>query len=126
MLYKFIFYIFLLVQNNTYGFLKNPVVYNNINKLKMTNPNDMINYLTSIKDYTVITKGEKNKNLEELLYKKNIDVYYVNIENLLDSKEILEFLQKKYKNIHGIEYTWIFYRGHFFGSIEDMYYKINK
>ena len=35
-------------------FQKNPVMYNNI---KMTNPNDMINYLTSIKDYTVIIKG---------------------------------------------------------------------
>jgi hypothetical protein len=90
------------------------------------NPNDMINYLISIKDYTVITKGEKNRNLEELLYKKNIEVYYINIENLLDSKEILEFLQKKYKNIDSIENTWIFYRGHFFGSIEDIYQKINK
>jgi len=92
----------------------------------MKNANDMINYLISIKDYTVITKGEKNRNLELLLNEKNIEVYYVNIENLLDSREILEFLQKKYRNIHGIEYTWIFYKGHFFGSIEDIYSKINK
>ena len=122
MLYKFIFYIFLLFKNNTYGFSKKQLIYN-INKLILTNPNDMINYLTSIKDYTIITKGEKNKNLELLLNEKNIQVNYVNIENLINSKEVFDFLQKKYKNIHSIEYTWIFYKGHFFGSIEDIYNK---
>jgi len=112
----------MLFKNNTYGFPKKPLIYN-INKLRLTNPNDMINYLTSIKDYTIITKGEKNKNLELLLNEKNIQVNYINIENLINSKEVFDFLQKKYKNIHGIEYTWIFYKGHFFGSIEDIYNK---
>jgi hypothetical protein len=87
----------------------------------MMKSNDMINYLTSIKDYTIITIGDENRHIEEIMHKNNMKVYYVNLDNILDKNEIIEILKKKYKNINTSEYIWIFYRGFFMGTTEDIY-----
>jgi hypothetical protein len=87
---------------------------------------NMINYLTSIKDYTIITVGERNRIFESQLLEKNLNVYYVNLENIIDYKDILEYLNKKYI-IHdsGGEF-WIFFKGFYLGSKEEFDYILNK
>jgi len=120
MFIKYIFGLSFLLFNLIYSF--NFKFYNNnkINYLNMMKPNDMISYLTSIKDYTIITVGDDNKDIEELMYKNNMKVYYVNLDNIFDKIEIIEILKKNYKNINSSEYLWVFYRGFFMGSREDI------
>ena len=79
----------------------------------------MINYLTSIKDYTIIANSDDYKNLEEVMVKNNMNVYYINlnnITNITDKNEIFYLLKKKYNNIESGEDLWIFYKGFFIGS----------
>lgn len=83
-------------------------------------PNHMVDYLTSIKDYTIISIGETNRELETKLIEKNYKVYYVNLENIIDYNDILEYLKTKYKNYNSGEYLWVFYKGFFIGSREDL------
>jgi hypothetical protein len=120
MFIKYIFGLSFLLFNLIYSF--NFKFYNNnkIDYLNMMKPNDMISYLTSIKDYTIITVGDDNKDIEELMYKNNMKVYYVNLDNIFDKIEIIEILKKNYKNINSSEYLWVFYRGFFMGSREDI------
>ena len=94
---------------------------NKIFYLNMMKPTDMLNYLTSIKDYTIITVGDKNRNIEELMYKNNMNVYYVNLNNIFDKNEIITILETKYKYFDNNEYLWFFYRGIFAGTREDIY-----
>ena len=127
MLYKFYFLLFLLFTNNILSF-KNKILIQPLNynlKLNM-NPNDLINYLTSIKDYTIITVGDKSKNLENLMINKNLKVYYVDLNNLLNKDEILIFLKEKYNTLEISDDLWIFYQGFYIGSGEDIYNFINK
>jgi len=84
-------------------------------------PNDMINYLTSFKDYTIITTDDNCKSIEDLMIKNDMKVYYVNLNNLLDKNEILEILINKYNNFDSSENLWIFYKGFFIGSRNDIY-----
>jgi hypothetical protein len=99
---------------------------NIINKNLYMQPRDMINYLTSIKDYTIITIDEKSKNLEEYMINNDMKVYYVNLNDIFDKKEILNILKSKYKHLDSGEDLWIFHRGFFIGSREDVYKIINK
>ena len=94
---------------------------NKIFYLNMMKPTDMLKYLTSIKDYTIITVGDKNRNIEELMYKNNMNVYYVNLNNIFDKNEIITILETKYKYFYNNEYLWFFYRGNFIGTREDIY-----
>lgn len=123
MLYKFCF-LFILIINNAYSFRNKIMLQRNNLRLNM-NPNDMINYLTSIKDYTIITVGEDYKNLEEHMINNTMKVYYVNLNNVFDKNEILTILKKRYNNIETGEDLWIFYRGFFIGSKEDINRIIN-
>lgn len=123
MLYKFCF-LFILIINNAYSFRNKIMLQRNNLQLNM-NPNDMINYLTSIKDYTIITVGEDYKNLEEHMINNTMKVYYVNLNNVFDKNEILTILKKRYNNIETGEDLWIFYRGFFIGSKEDINRIIN-
>jgi len=125
MYYKlFILYIFFSV---IYGFKNNntPLFTNSINKLTMQ-PNDMINLLTSIKEYTIITEGDKNKNLEELMLNNKMNVYYADLNNLLNKNEILSYLKSKYSHLESGENLWIFYKGFILGSRDVIYGIINK
>lgn len=125
MLYNlFLFFIFFY---NILGFKPNnmPLFNNNLDKLSMT-PNNMINLLTSIKEYTIITEGNSNKLLEELMLNNSMNVYYADVNNLLDKQEILSFLKKKYRNLESGENLWIFYKGFLLGSRESVYSIIKK
>lgn len=115
MIYKI--FLILILLSTTYSFLnKNIVPIPNL----LLKPNNMIDYLTSIKDYTIITVGEANRELENKLGEKEYKVYYVNLENILQYNDILEYLKIKYKNYNSGEDLWIFYKGFFLGSREDI------
>ena len=102
-----------------------PLFTNGISKLTMK-PNDMINLLTSIKEYTIITEGDNNKKLEELMLKNNMNVYYVDVNNLLNKDEILSYLKLKYSHLESGENLWIFYKGFILGSRDVVYGMVEK
>ena len=120
-------FIFILFLNLVFGFKNNniPLFCNSISKLTM-NPNDMINLLTSIKEYTIITEGENNKKLEELMLNNNMNVYYADVNNLLNKDEILSYLKTKYSHLESGENLWIFYKGFILGSRNVVYGIIKK
>ena len=99
-------------------------IYKQTSKISSTilcmEPPDMINYLTSFKDYTIITRGIQSKNLEEIMIEKNMQVYYVNIDNLLDKDDIESFLKSKYKNMYSDDDLWVFHKGYYIGSSVDI------
>jgi hypothetical protein len=90
------------------------------------NNNDLINYLISFKDYTIISEGYKNKYLESLLIENNMNVYYVNIDNLLNKDDVLDFMKKKYRNCNSGDNLWFFYKGFFMGSYDELLEIIDK
>lgn len=110
MLYNYFIYFFLM--QCIFAF-KNKIVTNHIlNKKIFMKPYDMIDYITSIKDYTIISTNDRNKNLQEIMIDNNMNAYYVNINNIFDKDEILNILNQKY----GEHNLWIFYKGSFIGS----------
>ena len=92
MLYNYFIYFFLI--QCIFTFKNNIVVKNKLNKKIFMKPTDMINYITSIKDYTIISTNDKNKNLQENMINNNMNAYYVNINNIFDKDEILKFVKK--------------------------------
>ena len=124
MLYNII--IFTLFFNYIVCFKNNnaPLFDNAIYKLNMK-PNDMINVITSIKEYTIITDNNNNKNLEELMIKNDMNVYYININNLLDKDDILSYLKTKYSHLDSGENLWIFYKGFILGSRDVIFSIVN-
>jgi hypothetical protein len=108
---------------NSNIFLEKNKIYqlNSMKSNHMMKPNDMIDYLISIKDYTIITIGDENRVIEDIMYKNDMKVYYVNLNNIFDKNEIIEILENKYKNLYSGEKLWIFYRGFFMGSRDDIY-----
>ena len=105
---------FIFKNNNT------PLFTNSISKLTMK-PNDMINLLTSIKEYTIITDGTTNKNLEELMLKNDMNVYYADVNNLLNKDEVLSYLKTKYSHLESSENLCIFYQGFILGLRDVIY-----
>jgi len=126
-IFNFKILIFLLAIQKTQSF-HNKKILPNINIIKSFEipPISILNYLTSIKDYTIITDNDKNKDIEELMNQNNINVYYFNINNLLNKNEILDVLKYNHNNLETAENLWIFYRGHFIGSRNDALKIINK
>jgi len=89
-------------------------------------PIDMIKYVSSFKDYIIISDSDNNKDLELFMLRNNLQTYYFNVDNLLNKKEVIDYLLKEYKNYDSGENIWIFHRGFFFGSREDIYNLIKK
>jgi hypothetical protein len=120
-------FILTLFFNLIFSFKNNytPLYSNGINKLTMK-PNDMINLLTSIKEYTIITEGNENKNLEQLMLNSEMNVYYVDVNNLLNKDEILSYLKTKYSHLDSGENLWIFYKGFILGSRNVVYGVVKK
>jgi len=109
------------------GFINKNVDFRFITKNLMENSNknimsnkDLINYLISFKDYTIISKGENYKILENLLIENDMKVYCVNIDNLMEKDEILSYIKNKYKNCASGDNLWVFYKGFFIGSNEEI------
>jgi hypothetical protein len=122
-----IIYSYLLYITCIYSFKNNLLFVNNKFKKKLfMKPHDMIDYLTSIKDYTIITVDDKNKVLQDQMINNDMNVYYVNLNNIMDKNEILNILINKYKHLDTGENLWIFHKGYFFGSREDVYKIISK
>jgi len=119
---KFSVLLFLLFSIKIYSFQNKKILpdLNYIKTLSMRS-NYMIDYLTSIKDYTIITDSDRNKELEELMISNDFKVYYVNINNLLNKDEILDILKKNHNNLETAENLWVFHKGFFFGSRNDIY-----
>jgi len=125
--YIFIFYYSLLFLTGINSFKNNLLLTNNkLNKHLFMKPQDTINYLTSLRDYTIITVGNKNKILEEMMIINDMKVYYADLNNIIDKNEILDILTNKYKHLDSGENLWIFHKGYFFGSREDVYKIISK
>ena len=87
--------------------------------LNMT-PYEQVNYLTSIRDFTIITRGNSYRKIEDIMNENGLNVYYVNLDNMIDKDNILKYLEKQYKNQYTGEHFWVFYRGTFNGYIEDI------
>ena len=119
--------IFLLLLRKIESF-QNKKILPNINIIKsFPIPSDsIISYLTSIKDYTIITDNDKNKDIEEIMNQNNINVYYFNINNLLNKNEVIDILKYTHNNLEDGENLWIFYKGHFIGSRNDAIKLISK
>jgi hypothetical protein len=129
-MYKYLLGFFFIYIFNTYPFhaykLNNtPLFSNNLHKL-LFKANDMLDILTSIKEYTIITDNENDKHLYDILNGLHKNVYFINLNNLLDKDNILSYLKERYNNIDTGENLWIFYRGFMLGSRESINQIIKK
>jgi hypothetical protein len=127
--YIFIIILFNQLYQNSYSFKKIniPSPLTHINKINMS-PRNMLDILTSLEEYTIITDGEKNKDLYELMQKNKMNVYYIDINNLLEKKELLNYLKTKYSYLDNSDDLWIFSKGFLYGSrkIMEDFIKNNK
>ena len=87
------------------------------------NSDKMIDYLVSIKDYTIICNDDKYKVLEQKMIDNDMKVYYVNLNNIFNKNEIIDILEKKYWYLDNKKKLWIFYNGQFI-DFENKIYKI--
>jgi hypothetical protein len=114
-------FIGLLISNSILSY--NPIRFNknNFQIFKFSKPNELLNYLISFDDFTIITVGEENRKISDDMIKKNLTVYYFDLNNLDDKNDILNYLRKKYKNYDSGEDLWIFHKGFFIGSGLEIY-----
>ena len=130
MIFKFsILLILFFIKTN--GFLNNGNKFNKFRKNTYLNEFirkdqiksiEMINYLTSFEDYTIITIGDKNRYIQDLMIMNNMKVYYANINNLLDNVNLKKYLKTRYNYINcdnENENAWIFHRGEYVSSKND-------
>lgn len=90
------------------------------------NSASMIDYLVSLKEYTIITDTDKYKHLQEKMIDCGLNVYYVNLNNVYDKNEIIKLLKLKFNNFDSSENIWFFHKGFLFGSSDDIYKIIEK
>ena len=108
------------------GFKNNtPLHIKNFYNLSMK-PKDMLDVLTSIREYTIITDNDNNRELSDLLNNINKNSYFININNLIDKENIIEYLKNKYSHLDSGENLWIFYKGFILGSREVIYDIVKK
>ena len=117
MYYRFLFFIFFNYFICNQGFINKKILPNIHTNIHMK-PVDIIKYITSFRDYTIVTNSEDYKDLYYFLKSKDLNIYYANINNMLEKEEILKILQKNYKNFETSANLWIFYKGYFIGSNE--------
>jgi hypothetical protein len=122
-----LFYISSFILYGISAYINNnmPLYNKNLFSMKM-NPKNMLDILTSIKEYTIITDNEVNKELVDLLNSINKNAYFVNTNNLLDKDNIISYLKDNYSHLDSGENLWIFYRGYILGSREVIYDTVNK
>jgi len=125
MFYKLISFLFILNFVFSYKVNNTPLYSKNLFSIQMS-PKNMLDVLTSIKEYTIITDNESNKELVDLLNTVNKNAYFVNTNNLLDKENIIEYLKEKYSHLDSGENLWIFYKGFILGSREVIYDVVSK
>lgn len=122
-MYNFQFFYFLLYIVCIYSFT-NKLLFrsNNLsNKYLLMDSHKTLEYITSIKEYTIITVGEKHKYLQEEMNNNNMNTYYINLNNIFDKNELLDILKERYKYFDNSEQLWIFHKNYLIGSKEDVY-----
>jgi hypothetical protein len=107
--------------------------YNNKNdnhlKYNSINIEKTIEYFTTIRDYTIITVGYKYKQLDYSMNNHDYDTYYVNLNNVFDKDEILNYLKNRYKNYDESkeeDNIWVFKYGKFIGFKDTIHELIKK
>jgi hypothetical protein len=125
MFYKLIPFLFILNIVFSYKNNNTPLYSKNFFNIQMS-PKNMLDVLTSIKEYTIITDNESNKELVDLLNTVNKNAYFVNTNNLLDKENIIQYLKEKYSHLDSGENLWIFYKGFILGSREVIYDVISR
>jgi hypothetical protein len=125
MFIKLFYLSFILYSINAYKNNNIPLYNKGLFSMKM-NPKNMLDILTSIKEYTIITDNEVNKELVDLLNSANKNAYFINTNNLLDKDNIIEYLKDNYSHLDSGENLWIFYKGFILGSREVIYDTVNK
>jgi hypothetical protein len=83
-------------------------------------PIQMLTYITSFREYTIITNNIDCRDLVDKMNSNKMDTYYMDLNNLLYKNDVLQFLKKKYNNVCDGEDLWIFHQGHYIGSSEDI------
>jgi len=123
-IYIFFFFVFF---ENVLSFRNKliiPIIKNDIG-LYMK-PREIINYVTSFRDYTIITVGNENKKIFDLFENEKINIYYMNLDNIFDKNYVLYELRDDYKNVESGSDFWLFYKGHYIGGKEVVMKIINK
>ena len=129
---------FILFFDKTISFLNNANLNNKFRKTSILNSIlnqnelrslEMFKYFISLRDYTIITTGNRNRYIEDIMNINNMNVYYVNIDNLIDNVNFKNFLKNKYNYINSSnesDNVWIFYRGDYVASKNDFMNLIQK
>jgi len=91
-----------------------------------TNKEQLLRYITSFRDFTIITDGDKAKDLFAKMEKNKFDTYYMDLNNLVDKNDIIYYLVKKYNTNNSGENIWVFKREFLIGSGEDALKLISK
>lgn len=129
---------FILFFDKTISFLNNANLNNKFRKTSILNSIlnqnelrslEMFKYFISLRDYTIITTGNRNRYIEDIMNINNMNVYYVNIDNLIDNVNFKNFLKNKYNYINysnESDNVWIFYRGDYVASKNDFMNLIQK
>ena len=119
-IYIYVYILFLIgtLSYNVLSYNNNPIKFNkkNFENFKFTKPIDMVNYLTSLEDFTMISVGEENKSLCNSFIERKLNIYYFDLNNLEEKHEILSYLRCKYKNFNSGEDLWLFHKGFFIDS----------
>lgn len=129
---------FILFFDKTISFLNNANLNNKFRKTSILNSIlnqnelrsfEMFKYFISLRDYTIITTGNRNRYIEDIMNINNMNVYYVNIDNLIDNVNFKNFLKNKYNYVNSSnesDNVWIFYRGDYVASKNDFMNLIQK
>jgi hypothetical protein len=137
-MFKLIILSFILFFDKTISFLNNANLNNKFRKTSILNSIlnqnelrslEMFKYFISLRDYTIITTGNRNRYIEDIMNINNMNVYYVNIDNLIDNVNFKNFLKNKYNYINysnESDNVWIFYRGDYVASKNDFMNLIQK
>jgi len=110
------------------GYNINPVKID-IAKVSFKNPQAVISYLSSLNEFTIISVGDKYKELEDVMNNSGMKTYFANIEciNDLECKQsTCNYIRYKYKNVETGEDLWFFHKGFFIGSRNEIYSFIKK
>jgi hypothetical protein len=91
-----------------------------------TNKEQLIRYITSFRNFTIISEGELGKDLFAQMNEKKYDTYYMDLNNLLDKNDIIYYLVKKYNTKNSGENVWVFKKEFLIGSREDALKLISK